>query len=246
MDLLNEKERRVLESLFKLGQSTISAISKDTLVNRTALYHTIGLLTKKGLVTRLLKEKVSYYEAIPLDQYEKWAQSKIDSMKSTVGTDIKRFSAVRKEKAVSLYADVKYFEGLEALKNLYADTIYSNEEKMLYTITDYQKGYSTLGKWLEKEYLPERVRKGVRVRSIVPDTAFSRSYIVSAKALGRELCFVDLFKNLGIEINVYDSKIVIVAFDKTHPLGIIIKNDIIADAFREIFNYIWLTGKTKK
>ncbi len=243
MDLINDKERRVLESLFKFGQSTVSDISKDILVNRTALYHTLDLLIKKGLVTCIEKDKTSYFEAISVEQYKKWAELKRESLEDSIDKDLLRFSSIQKNKSKSLFADVKYFEGFEALKNMYTDTIYNNKERNLYTFTDYTKGYSTLGTWLEKEYLPERVRTGVKVQSIVPNSPFNEKYIASAKGLLRELCFVDIFKDFGIEINLYDSKIAIVAFDETHPVGIVIQNDIITSAFREMFNYIWRTQK---
>ncbi len=246
MNLLNEKEKRVLEAFFKLGLSTVNQISKDTLINRTALYHTLDSLFKKGLITKIEKDKVSYYEAIPIDQYELWANSKIKSVKDEIQTDIKRFSSVQKDKKMSLYADVKYFEGFEAVKNLYADTIYNNKEGQLYSITDYESGYTNLGSWINDEYLVERVKKGVTVRNLVPDTPFGRRYISSANELLRDLCFVDMFKDLGIEINLYDDKIAIVAFDRRHPLGVIIKNEIVSKAFREIFNYIWKTGDVVK
>ena len=242
MNLLNEKERRVLESLFKLGQSTVNQVSKDTLINRTALYHTIDSLSKKGLITKIEKDKISYYESIPIDQYELWANLKIKSAKDEIQTDVQRFMAVSQDKKLSLYADVKYFEGFEAIKNLYYDTIYSNKGRELFSITDYESGYSNIGEWMNKEYLVERVKQGVSVRNIVPDTKYGRGYISSAKGLLRDLCFVNMFKDLGIEINLYDDKIAIVMFDQKHPLGIIIKNEIISKAFREIFNYIWKTG----
>ncbi len=246
MELINDKERRVLESLFKQGQSTVNQISKETLINRTALYHTLELLTKKGLLTCIEKDKISYFEAIEIDQYKKWVELKTKSLKESTDKDIERFSSVKKDKTKSLYADVKYFEGFESLKNMYIDTIYNNKEKNLYTITDYQKGYTTLGTWLQKEYLPKRVERGIRVQSILPNTAMNPVYIASAKNLLRELCFIDIFKDIGIEINLYDSKLVIVAFDETHPVGIMIQNDIITNAFREIFNYIWKTRRNDK
>ncbi len=248
MDLLNDKERRILESLFKLGQSTVNQISKDTLLNRTALYHPIDSLSHKGLVTCVEKNKVSYYEAIPLDQFEAWTDKKIDELKHTAQLDIHKFSSVKKDEIASLYADVKYFEGVEGIKNMLADTLYSNKEKLIYAITDYEKGYATMGEWFETEYFPERVRRGIRVRSIVPDSKANRSYVPTAEGLLREMCFVNVFKNLNIEISTYDGKIGIIMFDEKYPLGIIIKNRMITGAVREIFNYIWSTGDeaTKK
>ncbi|MCF7865494.1 MAG: BlaI/MecI/CopY family transcriptional regulator [Candidatus Pacebacteria bacterium] len=243
MELINDKERRVMEALFKLGNCTVNQISKETLINRTALYHTLGLLIKKGLVTQVEKDKISYYEAISIEQYEKWVESKIETLKQTSKKDVAIFSTVKKDKKLSLYADVKYFEGPEGIRNFFADSIYNNKEKQILTITDYESGYAKLGDWFTEVYLPERVRKGVRVRSVLPDSPIGRSYVKSAKELLRDMCFVDIFKDLGIEMAVYDSKVTITVFDKKHPIGVIIKNDIIANAFREIFTYIWKTGE---
>jgi len=245
MELLNEKEKRVLESIFRMGQCKINDISKDTLINRTAIYHTISLLTKKGLVTRFEKDKISYYEAIPLEQYEKWAKLKIEELRTDIDSDLKNFSLVNKKSKISLLADVKYFEGMEGIRNLYNDTIYRNEGKKIYSITDYEKGYSTLSDWLRNEYLPERVRRGIAVESIVSNTSYNQEVLKTAKEYLRELSFVDAFKDLGIEINIYDSKIAIIAFDEQSPVGVIIKNDIIVNAFREILKYIWSTGEKK-
>lgn len=243
LELLNEKERRVLGSLFKLGQTAVQFVAKDTLINRTALYHTLDSLIKKGVVTKIEKDKVSYFEAISVEQYEVWAKTKIERIKESISADVKNFSSIKSDNKMSLYADVKYFEGKEAVKSLYADTLYNNKEKMLYAITDYDKGYGTLErKWLDEEYLPERVKRGIRVRNIVPNTELARKYVDTAEALLRDISFVNFFNDLGVEISLYDNKMSIVAFDEKHPLGVIIKNDIIAKAFKEILRYIWETG----
>lgn len=244
--LITDKERRVLESLFRTGQSTVNQISKDTLVNRTALYHTLNLLIKKGLITQIKKEKVSYYQSVTIDQFETWAKAQLKSIQENYSSDLQKFKSVQKKDNLSLYADVKYFEGMDGMKNLFSDTIYNNKGKQLFTITDYEKGYIEHGDWFNEVYLPERVKRGIKVKSMLPDTPIGRSYTTSAKELLREMCFVDIFKDLGLEICLYDSKIAIVVFDEKHPLGIIIQNPIISKAFQQIFVYLWKTGKKAK
>ncbi len=243
IELITEKERRVLESLFRLGQSTVNQISKDTLINRTALYHTLDSLTKKGLITQFEKEKIAHYQPIALDHYETWAKTQIKELQKGYEYDVQKFKSVQQKGNLSLYADVKYFEGMDSMKNLFSDTIYNNKGKLLYTITDYEKGYIMHGDWFNKVYLPERVKRGIRVKSILPDTPLGRSYLASAKELLRDMCFVDIFKDLGLEICLYDSKLAIIVFDEKHPLGIIIQNEIISHAFQKLFDYIWKTGK---
>ncbi|MEK7185138.1 MAG: hypothetical protein AAB726_00780, partial [Patescibacteria group bacterium] len=67
--------------------------------------------------------------------------------------------------------------------------------------------------------------------------------ISRSEKLLRDMRFLDVFKNLGIEINVYGDKLSIVTFDDKEPSGIMIKNEIIAKAFKSLFTYIWDTAK---
>jgi hypothetical protein len=48
-----------------------------------------------------------------------------------------------------------------------------------------------------------------------------------------------LFENLGIEINIYDNKLAIAAYNKQKPCGVIIENEKIASAMKNIFEHLW-------
>lgn len=242
MQLLNEKERRVLGALNKLGEVPVSAIADETLINRTALYHTIEGLIKKGLINRIHKEKIAYFRSIALSEYEEWARRQIKSVESET-ENLRNWLSTQKSDHPTLYSDIRYFEGVEGVKNLYADSWRDNEEKIIYAITDYEKAYETLGDFFRREYFPARVSHGVRVKSLLPQSASGKRDTGTAKDLLRDMRFINLFKDLGIEINIYGHKISLVAFDRKKPLGIIMKNEIMASAFRKIFEYLWKTAK---
>lgn len=244
--LVSDKEMRVLECLFRAGEMMVSGISRETLLNRTALYHTLTSLLQKGLVTQVKKNKISYYQSITLDQFKQWNNLHVKYIQEQSNKDIERLKALRIRNNQSLYADVKYFEGMEGMKSLYADTLYNNKERMIYSITDYEGGYGQNGDWFDSEYLPTRVRLGIKVKTILQDTPFGRNYIKSAKEMLRDMNFIQLSDLGGIEICIYDSKIALVVFDAKHPIGIIIQNPIMAHAFKSIFDYIWKTGKKLK
>lgn len=243
MNLLDTKERRVLESLYTLGQCAVSAIAKDTLLNRTALYHTLQKLIKKGLVTQVVKEKVTYFEPVSVDDFKSWANARIRSGTTEIETDIAKFKAIQSSATPSLYADVKYFEGRDGMRSLYNDSLRDNKEKIIYSITDYEKGYKTLHDFFDEEYITDRIKKGIAVRSIVPESKFNRMYNKKGKHLNRSMGFIDLFKDLGIEINIYGDRMSIVAYDAKQPVGLIIKNEIITKAFKEIYKYLWKSAR---
>ncbi len=245
MELLNQKEKRVLGALYKIGESPISKIAKETLINRTALYHTIENLLNKGLLTKINKEGGAYFQPLNAASYEDWSRRQIaDVSRETL--EIKDWLRDQKKQQTTLYSDIRYFEGLEGVKNLYSDSWRDNKEKMIYAITDYDKAYDALNNFLEKEYFPSRVKHGVRVKSLLPKNSVTgKRDVARANALLRDMRFVDLFKDLGIEINIYGSKVSIIAFDKIKPSGVIIKNDIIAKAFKCIFENLWKTSDKK-
>ena len=237
MRLLTEKEQKVLGGLYKLGSSPISKIAKETLLNRTALYHTIELLIDKGLVTRIQKEHGQYIQPISIEEYKMWAQNQVEEMRQQTET-LEKWIAQQTE-SQSLYSDIRYFEGKEGLKHLYADTWRDNKDKIIYAITDYENAYAVLNEFLEKEYFPDRIRFGVQVKNLLPSSAAGKRDLARAKKLLRDVRFLDIFKNLGIEINIYGNKVAIMAFDKKHPTGILIKNALIAQALKDIFDHLW-------
>jgi sugar-specific transcriptional regulator TrmB len=242
MELITKKEERVLGALYKLGGSPISKIAKETLINRTALYHTIEELLKKGLVTKITKESGAYFQPISLSEYKLWATRQIGSVSSQT-EQLEKFLIDQKKELPTLHSDIKYFEGIEGVKSLYSDSWRDNKDKVIYAITDYDKAYKTLNDYFEEEYFPDRVAHKVYVKSLLPTSISGKKDLSRAKELMREMRFLNIFKDLGIEINVYGSKVSIITFDQKKPSGVIIKNEIIAKAFKEIFQHLWSTAK---
>lgn len=243
MELINSKEKRILGALYKLGNAPISKIAKETLINRTALYHTVEGLLSKGLLTKINKEGGAYFQPLPLSAYEDWAKRQITSVSSQTN-ELKEWLKDQGNQLPTLYSDMRYYEGIEGVENLYADSWRDNNEKIIYAITDYDKAYETFNDFMEREYFPARIRNGVQVKSLVPkNAATGKRDVARSKELLRDMRFINLFKDLGIEVNIYGPKVSIVAFDKVKPSGVIIKNEIIAKAFKGIFEYLWKSAK---
>ena len=62
----------------------------------------------------------------------------------------------------------------------------------------------------------------------------------SGRVVPATVKFIDIFEDLGIEVNIYDDKVSIVAYDKKLPSGVLIKNAKISEAMRKIFQYLWV------
>ncbi len=191
------------------------------------------------MVEKIIKNDVQLYKVITLSEYKAWAKARQALLASEVD-ELEDWIVDQKKDVQSMYSEVRYFQGMQNVKKLYEDTWRSNSGKVIYAITDYDKAYKTLNAFLEKEYFPDRIARGVSVKSILSKKSTTGLKDKSReKKLLRQMKQVDILNDLGIEINVYDDKVSLVAFDDKKPEGIMIKNELIAKAFKSIFEYIW-------
>jgi sugar-specific transcriptional regulator TrmB len=242
---LTEKEQTVLSSLYKLGDATVSKLAKETLINRTTLYPILEKLLAKGVVSKLTAEGKTVFQPISIDNFKEWIKRQQQNFAREADSLLEWAESQKKEAGGTLLTEIKYFEGVEGVKNLYTDTWRHNKDKMIYGISDYKSAYEAkiMENFFKNEYFPTRIKHGVKIKNLLPESKEGRSEVKIAKSLLREMKFVKLFKDLNIDINIYDSKIAITAFDKEHPTGVLIKNEKIAHAFKNIFEYIWKSVK---
>ncbi len=240
---LDNKEKLILSGLYQLGQGSVSMLAKQTLINRTTLYPILERLISKGLVSKIKTESTTIFEPIPLKDFKAWVKRKEDEAKFEADNLLEWVNDQESEENGSLLSEIKYFDGKEGLKTLYRDTWAENKSKQIYGITDCVKGYEAMGNDYWEEYFQTRTRHGVKMKNIVPDTEKAKKTDKDSKKYLRKIKFVNIFKDLGIEINVYDDKVLFSSFDKDHPNGILIKNKKISEALREIIEYIWENSK---
>ncbi len=243
---ISDREKSVLASLYQHGASSIGTLAKLTLVNRTSLYPIMHNLLIKGLVTKGENRGTTLYAAITLDELNEWIERKKDDAEKAM-TELQSWMKNQVLKQTdTLFTEIKHYEGQEGVMNLYDDTWRNNKEKVIHALTDYEKAYEIMGdRFLRDDYFKKRISHGVHVKSLLPESPIGIKELETAESLLREMRFIDLFADLGIEMNIYDDKVAIIAFDKQNPSGVLIKNPIIANAFKNIFQYLWLHADTK-
>lgn len=237
---MTNKEKVVFEVLASMGAVSASQIAKASSLNRTALYHTLRLLINKGLVFQVKKNDTTLFQAVNLEDFSLWTKKRIKEFEEVANKITSSYSRVNHP---VLHSGIRYFEGGEAVKKLYNETWRENTDKKIMAITDYKKAYETMGQFFNEEYFPLRVKSGVKVQSLLSLGAYAKNDMSRASELLRDMRFSDVLKDLGIEINIFDDKVAIVAFDKKSPMGMIIKNTIISKAFKKIFTYLWDNSK---
>ncbi len=90
------------------------------------------------------------------------------------------------------------------------------------------------------EYLKNRVKKGIHVRAILPDTESSREILQLDKAELRETRFLPQEKfDPHTEINVFSDIITYIAHSEQSPFGTVIESPSLANLEKQRFNLLW-------
>ncbi len=239
--LFSSKEMTVLTALFASGNATIAELSTATLINRTSLYPIIKKLQQKGLVSSVRTEGKQYIQSLPKEEVKEWV--KRQKKLFTLASDEAIEWVDNHTDTATLATETKYYQGIEGVKALYHDSWRDNTDKEILALTDYAKAYETMGDFFDEDYFKKRIEKNIHVKSLLAPSPAGKKDMSRAKELLREVRFIKLFEDLGIELNIYGDKITLVSFDKTMPTGILIKNKVIARAFKEIFHYLWDSAK---
>lgn len=238
-DLLNlsENEGKVYLALLELGGGYVSTVARRAGLPRVNCYHTLENLLKKGLVSFISKDKVRFFSAEPpqklvnvLEEKTNYARSILPELLSISNT-------------LAFKPKIKYFEGLEGVKNILNDTLtakkeligYSNLEGACELFGDYIIGYAD-----------QKMKKSLKTRIICPSSEQSFDYVKKyyPPNFPPELIEI-LFVNpkefwFEHEILIYDDKVVVISLNKDELVGMIFESPVYARSQKAIFNLAWL------
>src|ERR1039458_7649616 len=146
--LLTAKEQTVLSCLYQIRQCPVSRLAKETVINRTSLYPILDRLIEKGLVFSSVQNGVNIYEPIDAGLFKEWLKKKKTEIADQASQLEDWVNKTQSSKQTpSLVSKIKYFEGFDGVKTMYADTWRENKDKMIYAITDVRAAVSTMGKF---------------------------------------------------------------------------------------------------
>jgi len=232
---LQPKEAKVYLATLELGSSPVSAIANKAKINRVSTYDILEKLSKKGLVNFMIKRDIKYYTAtdpaLVSEEFKKRAHELENAL-----PELKRL------RGETSHPKIQYFEGVEGIKRIYADTLTSSGE-----ILNYCNSQAIREFWPEydKEYVQKRIEKNIQLRGIALDDEYGKTVQSKDQQSVREIRLVtnDQY-NFTNEINIYDNKVSIIS-TKDELIGMIIESVEIANTQRAIFEMVWNFAKAK-
>ncbi|MEK6927528.1 MAG: helix-turn-helix domain-containing protein [Nanoarchaeota archaeon] len=232
---LNEKEAKVYLALLELGMSTANEIAEKADLVRTTTYDVLKGLREKGIVGKVIKNKIIYFEAAEPEKLIQLTEEKGRKIKKII-SQLKGLRGKKKE-----LLEVELFEGKEGIKTVYQDIL--NERKQLLAFSNTHFIYNVLPFYVP-HFVNQRVKKKIFIKLLTEKTKESLSLMKGRdKFEMRETRFVEEMKDIPITEYIYGDNIAVLGTDIKNPMGLIIRNKDFAKAQKLLFDLAWKNSR---
>jgi sugar-specific transcriptional regulator TrmB len=230
---LEGKKADVYLASLELGSASVIEIAKKAGIKRTTVYDILMDLKVAGLVSETLKGKKRLFIGENPEKIQKDLQKK-ESLFSEILPQLKSIHNISGVKP-----KIRFYEGREGLKEVYADTLNYSGELLVFASYDV---INVLGMGWAKDYLSKRVKKNIYAKAIMPgNDLLLQNFISKDQEQRRSTKIIDPQKYpFSIEINIYGHQKVALMSSK-EELGIIIEGAEIYKTMRLIFELLWNT-----
>jgi sugar-specific transcriptional regulator TrmB len=228
---LTSSEARIYLVLLEQGASLAGTISRNTGIHRRSVYDSIERLIQKGLVSYIKSNNRKYFEAVNPERLLEILHKKEEDINSVLPElkALRRLSEGRNE--------TLFFRGKAALKSAFDDQLAESKEVCIW-------GADTVATDILQYYFPhfdkERVKKRIKVRIIFNESERNHPYLPTIPLA--EIRFVPKDVVSKTAVNIYGRNICIVAW-RQDPIAILIREEAIADGFRNYFEFMWRFAK---
>ncbi len=232
---LTNKEIEVFLKVVELGAQPASQIARVTGMPRNTVRSILDVLVAKGLMVRTRRANTQYYSPEKKETLIQQLKLKRLRMDDEIDQQISLLETYGDELVERQWAKsrpkVSFYEGVSGLEKVYEDTLtatnglrsWASTDEMLETMPDYFK-----------TYFKRRAAKGIRMRSIHPDTPSALDITSRDKEELRDSRLVPKEEFYWTpEVQIYDGKVNIASWKE--KLGIIIESEEIADALGTFF-----------
>ncbi|HII72192.1 TPA: hypothetical protein HA265_05550 [Candidatus Woesearchaeota archaeon] len=227
---LTPSEAKIYLVLMEKGASLAGSISRNTGIHRRSVYDSIERLIQKGLVSYIKKNNRKYFEAADPERLIEILHKKEEDIREAL-PQMKLLQQMSGQRNETLF-----FRGKAALKTAFEDQLES-EEILIW-------GATPKANEIIPYYFPHfdrnRVKKKIKVKALFNEEDRKNEYV--KKIPLSEVKFVPKEVASDTAVNIYGRNVCIICW-KQDPIAIIIREEAIAEGFRNYFEFMWKTAK---
>jgi len=228
---LTEKEARIYLALLELGSGAVGEIAKKANIKRPTVYVVVEGLVKKGLVSEQPGGRGTVYIADDPAAFEKSAKQRLSDFSEMLPFLRAKFNRGKKPR-------IKYYEGKEAIENLYRHHVYPSEYILFYgsSMQKFTIVFREIFEEWNQTWWPKKKKHPERVKEIVGnepgDVRYAKSLIGE-----REVRLAPKGMQFYADSVIADDTIFIVSLE--HLFAISIESKDLADTYRTLVELAW-------
>ena len=230
----SEKEAKVYLALLELGEGNIAKITQKSGIKRATVYLEIEALKNKGYVSLVKRKGRNIYLAENPLRIEEHLREKTENISKLMPELLSIANAMDHK------PKVRYFEGVEGIKDVYKDTLQYKGTEILGWYSDDRIDHFDKSFILDY-YMQKRIANKIPLRMFAVQSTFMNSMNEKDPKHLRQMKIIksDQFF-FSAEINLYSKdKIAIIAHREN--IALIIESKKIYDTLKSIFEIMWLS-----
>ncbi|MFB6181491.1 MAG: TrmB family transcriptional regulator [Candidatus Magasanikbacteria bacterium] len=232
---LTEKEAKVYLSALELGEGTVQEIAKKSGVARTSIYNFIDDLEKKGVISKINKEK--HFLIAPEDP--EILLNKIENKAEKFRNLIPEFLSIDNQSENK--PKIKFYEGLEnGVHQIWNDILRTPD--IVREMADYNRVTTAISNEVYRNYIDERVDRNLEAKIIAKaePNAFNLKKKDDKELRETRLVESGIFET---EIFIYRNKVALISFKQEPYMGVVIEDEKINKTMKWMFDMIWKSLK---
>jgi sugar-specific transcriptional regulator TrmB len=232
---LSQQESDIFLCLVEIGQAPASVIARRVEMQRLTVYNHLNHMKSKWYIQSYSKNNVTHFAAIDPTLLLEKQQHICDRITSV----LPMFWELSQNR--SKQPQMEYYEWLEALKRLYTRILDEATTKEITGFLSSEKIDPKLQEYLYTVSVPDRIRRQIYAKILVPNTDSNKLYISKDPLLFKETRTLQQnFMDTTCEINLFgENKIAIIMYATDELCAVYFSNIHLYRVLQGFFTYLW-------
>lgn len=236
---LNKTDIAVYLDIYKYGQSYASSVATRTGIDRTTVYSALKRLLKRSIIIQTKMKDTLAYMAVSPNVFV----DKLDRRLEDIALEKRQAALFVQEmlhiqRRTFLKPRTKIYEGVEAVINLFMQTIQNEGEQK--SFLSLQKIPDTLKDFLRKKFIELKVKNKVTSRVLVADGPKAANYQALDARSNRKTKIIKKHPfDVHSEIILFNKNEVALIDFHDNVYGVLIESETLFKSMEALFDYIW-------
>lgn len=233
---LNEKETQVFIKMIELGAQPVSTIAKYVGVPRSSMYVILERLKKLSLVQEFRQNSILYIKPVAIKSLMEILKTKkrqLEQTETVLTENLPQLEAL--ENKLSITPLVRFYEGKEAVMQMYEDILKVKEFFAIFNIN------------IVKEKMPEYYQyvaislkeKGGNAKEILVFSREAQKYREKFSSPKHQIKLLKKGKSFDSDTVITGEKIYMISYGEKEISGTEIKNSSLANTQKVLFEELW-------